>query len=116
MPHYVPPTFPWIIRKEQRKPIAYIQPILCEDVDDEGVVLTGSSTLPKNQKLVLTNNGFSQTRSSRNKRKRQRSKTRTGPAKKSSRLPFSLSHIRDLDHEYESDFDNAWSDFSSEEN
>uniref|UniRef100_A0A0A1WEA5 Methionine--tRNA ligase n=1 Tax=Zeugodacus cucurbitae TaxID=28588 RepID=A0A0A1WEA5_ZEUCU len=120
-PHYVPPTFPWIIRKEPRKPITYIEPILCEDVENERVVLTGSLTWPENQKRqpnesVKTKSGYARTRSSKNNRKRQRSKSRTGAVKDSSHLPFSLSHLRNLDYEHEADFDKAWADFSSEEN
>ncbi|XP_050341344.1 uncharacterized protein LOC126767766 [Bactrocera neohumeralis] len=119
VPQFVPPTFPWLIRKEQRKPITYIEPILCEDIEDERIVLM--ETLPDNQKRQLTesiksNMRYSRTRSSKNKRKHQRSKQRTGSAKKSQQLPFSLSHFRHLNYEHDSEFDNDWTNFSSEEN
>lgn len=121
LPQFVQPTFPWLIRKEQRKPITYIEPVLCEDIEDERVVLMESSILPQNQKRqpiapVKTKVGYSQTRSSKNTRKRQRSKLRTGSAKKSRQLPYSLNNFRDLDYEHDSEFDNDWTNFSSEEN
>ncbi|XP_018784956.1 PREDICTED: uncharacterized protein LOC108966481 [Bactrocera latifrons] len=119
VPQFVPPTFPWLIRKEQRKPITYIEPILCENIEDERIVLMG--TLPDNQKRqrsepIKSNTGYSRTRSSKNTRQRQRSKQRTGSAKKSQQLPLSLSNFRHLDYEHDSAFDNDWSNFSSEEN
>ncbi|XP_069961535.1 uncharacterized protein [Bactrocera oleae] len=121
LPQFVQPTFPWLIRKEQRKSITYIEPVLCEDIEDERVVLMESSILPQNQKRqpiapVKTKVGYSQTRSSKNTRKRQRSKLRTGSAKKSRQLPYSLNNFRDLDYEHDSEFDNDWTNFSSEEN
>uniref|UniRef100_A0A034WPP3 Uncharacterized protein n=1 Tax=Bactrocera dorsalis TaxID=27457 RepID=A0A034WPP3_BACDO len=114
VPQFVPPTFPWLIRKEQRKPITYIEPILCEDIEDERIVLMG----PDNQKRqhsdsVKSNVGYSRTRSSKNTRQRQRSKQRTGSAKKSQQ-PLSLSHFRYYEHD--SEFDKDSSNYSSEEN
>ncbi|CAD6995246.1 unnamed protein product [Ceratitis capitata] len=119
-PRFVPPTFPWIIRKEPRKPITYIEPFICEDTDEVETVLRDQSKSRNSLNAVKTNIASKRLRISKNKRKGQNSR-RTDYVL----LPAQDAHSRQPLNNFQgviyapltgaSDHGNTWEDYSSEE-
>lgn len=131
VPHFVPPTFPWIIRKEPRKPIVYIESLVCDDAgkDAEPIMVASAASVSQTRRRkpideVRTNTGRTRSRVLKNARKRQRagtaadyvltSKSGAAPNKPRSMYPLKYFHNMDYVHSaYESD---PWADYSSEYN
>ncbi|XP_054728386.1 uncharacterized protein LOC129237580 [Anastrepha obliqua] len=129
VPHYVPPTFPWLIRKQQSKPIVYVEPIACEDTAKDGGVGSWENKNRKgrNQRTdpITKNVAHPRSKPLMSARKRQWSRTgdyvlmpRFGAAQEMTHLKYPFNYIHNIDYAHlatETDFAETRGDYSSED-
>ncbi|XP_053952613.1 uncharacterized protein LOC128859651 [Anastrepha ludens] len=128
VPHYVPPTFPWLIRKQQSKPIVYVEPIACEGTAKDGEVGENENRKRRIQRTdpITKNVGHPRSRPLKSARKRQWPRTgdyvlmpRFGAAQVKTHLKYPFNYIHNIDYAHlatETDFADPGGDYSSEDN
>ncbi|XP_036325028.1 uncharacterized protein LOC118738212 [Rhagoletis pomonella] len=131
VPNFVPPTFPWIIRKEPRKPIVYIEPLVCEDTgkDAQPMMVASASGVSQTRRRKpidpsRTSIGHARARVLNNARKHQRSgtaanyvlKSKFGARRNTPHSMYPPNYFKNMNYAHSAYESDPWADYSFEDN